>query len=196
MKTTKSNLLSAFKMLCDMHNLPASDSEAIALGMDYYAALDYDRFNGGYLPVMRGIKNGAIGSFLSLSTNDLRLSVSKMYDKLSLMINLTGYIQNTGFGKNIKTDKRLNRTDIITVFARRAFISGSTYHSVRVFVNGDWIADDAFSYGYDDAYTQTASEILVKAGYAMQKGHDGLRFFGCKVLTTVTDVQNKKALAF
>jgi len=54
----------------------------------------------------------------------------------------------------------------ITISARRWFdrINGNTYHSVDVFANGKHIGREPFEYGYDEAYLQTAHDILEKGG--------------------------------
>jgi hypothetical protein len=41
---------------------------------------------------------------------------------------------------------------------------GNTYHSVRIFVNGEKIGENLFSYGYGEQYKDTALKILVDTG--------------------------------
>jgi hypothetical protein len=53
------------------------------------------------------------------------------------------------------------------VEARRWFQKtyGNTYHSVRIFdEDGNLIACERFTYGYDDQYLQTAYELLKSKG--------------------------------
>lgn len=38
--------------------------------------------------------------------------------------------------------------------------TGNTYHSVQVFLNGELLAETRMQYGYDDAYMQTAMELI------------------------------------
>ena len=42
---------------------------------------------------------------------------------------------------------------------------GNTYHSVRIFKDGEMIAHLPFQYGYGDQFLQTAWEWLGKNGY-------------------------------
>jgi len=66
----------------------------------------------------------------------------------------------------IKIEGRCQKVTNITISARRWFdkINGNTYHSVEVFANGKLVGNNPFEYGYDEAYLQTAHEILQKAG--------------------------------
>ena len=66
----------------------------------------------------------------------------------------------------IKIDGRCQKVDNITISARRWFdkVNGNTYHSVDVYANGVHVGRNPFAYGYDEAYLQTAHEILQKAG--------------------------------
>ena len=58
--------------------------------------------------------------------------------------------------------------DQFVIIARLYKPAGNTYHSVEVFVNCKFIDRADYVYGYDDAYKQTALEILSKAGYVYQ----------------------------
>lgn len=60
----------------------------------------------------------------------------------------------------------MSKPDTIIVQGRRWFdtINGNTYHSVSVEVDGEVIGVEPFAYGYDDAYQQTALEILIDKG--------------------------------
>lgn len=55
----------------------------------------------------------------------------------------------------------------ITIIGRRWFdkVYGKTYHSVAVWVNGKFIAENPYEYGYGDQYIQSAFEILQQAGF-------------------------------
>ena len=54
----------------------------------------------------------------------------------------------------------------ITIDARRWFQKtyGNTYHSVRVYVNNEYLGGVDFAYGYDRQYIQTAFDILSNNG--------------------------------
>ena len=54
----------------------------------------------------------------------------------------------------------------IVIEARRWFerTNGNTYHSVRVYVNGERVGHEPFAYGYGEQYLQTALHILQDAG--------------------------------
>lgn len=54
------------------------------------------------------------------------------------------------------------------IIARLYKPAGNTYHSVEVYVNCKFIGRVDYAYGYDDAYKQTALEILDRAGYVIQ----------------------------
>ena len=92
----------------------------------------------------------------------------------------------------------------LVIIARRWFnrSRGSTYHSVVVIVNGKSIGKSDFTYGYSDAYMQTAHSILEKNGYFKDKParqgyylmYDWMRKNPAKSVTTVTDVSTKKDL--
>jgi hypothetical protein len=60
----------------------------------------------------------------------------------------------------------------IHVDAKRWFDKtyGNTYHSVKVYVNNELIGENSFCYGYDQAWQQTAHEILMKKGYFQKTG--------------------------
>jgi hypothetical protein len=56
----------------------------------------------------------------------------------------------------------------ITIIGRRWFqrTYGNTYHSVKVYVDGDCVYSSGQVYGYDEAYIQTAWQWLRSNGYA------------------------------
>ena len=88
---------------------------------------------------------------------------------------------------------------IITVNGKRWFerTNGNTYHSVDVYVDGELIGREPFTYGYGDGYKQTALDILTKvrpdiAGDVTVLWH--LRDKGHKIITSVADVARKKDL--
>ena len=56
-------------------------------------------------------------------------------------------------------------------FEGRAWLDttgGNTYHTVRIWINGEVIEITPRAYGYENAYQQTAIEALVKLGYLPQ----------------------------
>lgn len=60
----------------------------------------------------------------------------------------------------------------IHVEAKRWFdkINGNTYHSVKVYVDNELIGEEPFRYGYDQAWQQTAHNILMEKGYFPKTG--------------------------
>jgi hypothetical protein len=60
----------------------------------------------------------------------------------------------------------------IHVIAKRWFQKsyGNTYHSVKVYVDGELIEYVPFEYGYGDQWQQTAHEVLMKHGYFPKTG--------------------------
>lgn len=83
--------------------------------------------------------------------------------------------------------------DTITVTGKRWFQSsyGNTYHSVTIWVNDEELYSP-FSYGYEDAYKQTAHRMLLDEGYDIPEDyHD---FLHSDVLFNVYDVKRKKDL--
>jgi hypothetical protein len=110
----------------------------------------------------------------------------------------------------IKADEKCEKVKHITINARRWFDrkNGNTYHSVEVHANGQFVGDEPFAYGYDDAYLQTAHEILQKAGIykktkeRLKSGmgkdlHDfmmDMREHRSKFTKSVSDVSRKKDL--
>ena len=44
-------------------------------------------------------------------------------------------------------------------------LNGNTYHSVRIWLNGEILDIVPFTYGYENAYQQTAITKLVELGY-------------------------------
>ena len=89
----------------------------------------------------------------------------------------------------------------ITVIGRRWFekVNGNTYHSCEVYVNGDLIGKEKFTYGYDRAYMQTAAELMSKK-YVLPIGINDFyplwkfKELGFHIIDSVTDVQRKKDL--
>jgi hypothetical protein len=45
---------------------------------------------------------------------------------------------------------------------------GNTYHSVRIWINGEIVAVVPFRYGYENAYQTSAIEALIELGYMPQ----------------------------
>ena len=88
--------------------------------------------------------------------------------------------------------KRLKKNDAITVIGKRWFdkINGNTYHSAKVYVNGDQMGYKPFVYGYDDSYKQTGLEIL-KEVYNIPGEVTmlwNLKKHGINLVTSVSDV--------
>ena len=54
---------------------------------------------------------------------------------------------------------------IVTAIGRRwSGKNGTTYHSVNVYIDGDYIGRVPFRYGYGSAYKNTAMEFLAEKG--------------------------------
>lgn len=88
--------------------------------------------------------------------------------------------------------KKINGS--IEVVGKRWFQKsyGNTYHSVKVYVN-DEVLTEAFTYGYEDAYRQTAYDLLKQNGYDVPDSYGD--FIRMKNISfRVTDVDRKKDL--
>lgn len=75
---------------------------------------------------------------------------------------------------------------------------GNTFHSVRVYVNGE-ILHCPYAYGYGNQFLQTAGELLAAAGYNVKTDSPGSlgTYHLCEELGgtySVSDVQRKKDL--
>ena len=73
---------------------------------------------------------------------------------------------------------------------------GNTYHSVKVWVNGELLGHIPFRYGYGDHYKQTAAELLIENGYFKDYSDfcNHKREFSDNFHITVEDVSRKKDL--
>jgi hypothetical protein len=88
--------------------------------------------------------------------------------------------------------KKINGS--IEVVGKRWFQKtyGNTYHSVRVYVNNEVLTED-FTYGYEDAYRQTAYDLLKQNGYDVPDSYGD--FIRMKNISfRVADVDRKKDL--
>jgi hypothetical protein len=99
---------------------------------------------------------------------------------------------------------------LITIAGRRWFDRkyGNTYHSVRVWVNGEQIGFHDVAYGYGDQYLQSAHEVLMEKGFYPKTGKslasgmsvdyyqfsEDMRKFRDRFIVTVSDVGRKKDL--
>lgn len=90
--------------------------------------------------------------------------------------------------------------DQIVINAKRWFdkLYGNTYHSVRVYHNGNELGFIPFEYGYGNHYLQTAKKIIERETMlnVSPKYLDirTLEEMGVKVVDNVTDVTRKKDL--
>lgn len=94
----------------------------------------------------------------------------------------------------------------IHIEGRRWFTcsAGNTYHSVRIFMDGEQVAFLPFSYGYGEQFLQTAWEWLGNNGFPElleRHANGGYRNYGTQYLRevlhgtySVVDVQRKKDL--
>ena len=72
---------------------------------------------------------------------------------------------------------------------------GNTYHTVKIIINDDIELTQGFTYGYEEAYLQTAKELLIKNGYINKTNEPLWRLFpNCE--NFVIDVNTKKELRF
>ena len=74
---------------------------------------------------------------------------------------------------------------------------GNTYHSVRIFVNGERVAFLPFQYGYGDQFLQTAWAWLESNGYIPEGTPYGGTLYLRETLGasySVSDVNRKKDL--
>lgn len=86
--------------------------------------------------------------------------------------------------------------DLIFINARRWFDNsfGNTYHSVRVWtVKGNDVRAFSlpFAYGYDDAYLQSAAELI---GVDYMDFLDAMRGGSATIIVDVVDVARKRDL--
>lgn len=88
--------------------------------------------------------------------------------------------------------KKINELEI---FGKRWFQKsyGNTYHTVTVIVNGEELKS-GIKYGYENAYLQTAADLLRANGYEVPA--DNLEAFRmvCEYSHNVEDVKRKKDL--
>ena len=92
------------------------------------------------------------------------------------------------------TKGQLKSQDVITIIGKRWSdkANGNTYHSVKVYVNGNLIGYKPFTYGYEDAYLQTAKTLLDDQYYLPLEDYQcllQLRNHDIKLITTVSDVK-------
>jgi antirestriction protein len=88
----------------------------------------------------------------------------------------------------------LKKGDNVVVIGKRWFdrANGNTYHTAMVLVNGQSLGKSSMTYGYEEAYLQTAKEILLQY-YNLPKGMKEtsplwqLREYGVTLTKTVSD---------
>lgn len=101
-----------------------------------------------------------------------------------------------------KTLSELCPTKSIHIEGRRWFqrLYGNTYHSVRIWIDGELVLYSGETYGYGDQYLQTAFEWLFVNGYANQEEREKLGSFTLYLRETlggtysVVDVERKRDL--
>jgi len=81
------------------------------------------------------------------------------------------------------------------IIARKWFNSGNTYHNVEIYDNDkNLISESGLTYGYGEAWKQTAYNILKKKGLVKEKdrfNHDLNRkrfFYSCSKVTRKRDL--------
>ena len=89
-------------------------------------------------------------------------------------------------------------TDTLHIEGRRWFqrTYGNTYHSVRIYRNGELLAHIPFEYGYGDQFLQTALDWLKANGHAPADAKYGTLYLRETLhgTYTVADVARKKDL--
>lgn len=91
---------------------------------------------------------------------------------------------------------------VYTVLGRRWFekVNGNTYHSVRVFKDGELIGGEDQDYGYGGHYRQCAMGMIIQddptifAGETRQPALWRIKEIGHKLIDDVVDVARKKDL--
>lgn len=189
MKITKSTLENLVALLANEFGIATSKEEAVERKEKTFAFLGGQR--GGYFAALKNIETGGESRFLNLSYSPK--PAKALHDDLSKAFELVHLLQN---GLPVTPYRKLSKLDTITVVGRRWFDGCNTYHSCQVYVNGSWIGENKFTYGYGDAYLVTAYGILSEKGYLPEApGYASIRANTyANVVFTVTDVKTKKEL--
>lgn len=199
MKVTKSMLSVRFTDLCGMLGIPFTIDQAIVMKSESYAILDFDRVNGGYVPVMLNYTTGTQSGFMRNSSCGKRLTLAKMYAAIEEWYSTTLYIRENGFASftsEYNPQRTLEKSDVITVHARRYMSGSNTYHCVNVYINGESIGYRNNVYGYENGFKQTAHEILCENRIYVAANDQLLRHTRAKVVFCVSDVKNSKEARF
>ncbi len=87
--------------------------------------------------------------------------------------------------------KKINTLEVI---GKRWFQKsyGNTYHTAIVIVNGEELKS-GIKYGYENAYLQTAADLLRANGYEVPDNNEAFRMV-CEYPHDVEDVKRKKDL--
>ena len=92
----------------------------------------------------------------------------------------------------VKTMKNIKTLEVIGKrWFQRSY--GNTYHTVTVVVNGEEFKSD-IKYGYENAYLQTAADLLRANGYEVPEDNNEAFRVMCKHPHSVEDVNRKKDL--
>ena len=88
--------------------------------------------------------------------------------------------------------KKINTLEVI---GKRWFQKsyGNTYHTATVIVNGEELKSD-IKYGYENAYLQTAADLLRANGYEVPENSNEAFRMVCEYPHDVEDVKRKKDL--
>ena len=89
----------------------------------------------------------------------------------------------------------MKKIENMTITAKRWFqrTYGNTYHTVKVFVNGE-VLESEIEYGYGTHYLQTAVNLLRAYGYEIPVDNGEAYTLVCKYDHSVQDVKRKKDL--
>lgn len=190
MKISIKDVHTQLSLLAETLGYPTSKDEAISRGVRHYVLLQ--KTFTGYSIGLCNTDSGSVSKLANLPCFSQTKTV--WFHQLCEINNLLSAISNDGLP--VQPLRRLTKLDTITVIGRRCFLSGNTYHSCTVYVNGTFIGENKYAYGYDDAYKETAYKLLADAGYLPKNPEwSGItNNTNANVIFTVSDVKNKKDL--
>lgn len=75
---------------------------------------------------------------------------------------------------------------VVTAVGKRwGDVNGNTYHSAEVWVDGDHVGRESFTYGYESQWEQTALELLIKSGRVPGLTRDHLGYGARRVIEDI-----------
>jgi len=199
MQYTKNYLASKFMGLCQLFGIPCGIVQAIELGVDEYATLDYDRTNGGYAACMKSISRGTESGFMRFSSNEPRRSLTKMCETVDNWMSVALYAKENGFAAfdyKFNDHKWFEKSDVVCVFVRFYESGGNLYHCVMVEINGKYVGHVNDDYGSDSVALKNATELIRAKGWYMRPGDDIFRSVNAKCRFFYATVKNSKHAKF